>query len=122
MAGTQRQNTSVGHRLGYGLGQMVKRVRAAWFSMESNLIGRAGDRAPLVKAGLLVMKIVLGVAGLVAVLFAAFWLAAFVLGVFALITFGGRHDEDDSSLLYTPDGYEADGFYVNGMKAYDYDE
>lgn len=104
MAGTQRQNTSVGHRLGYGLGQMVKRVRAAWFSMESNLIGRAGDRAPLVKAGLLVMKIVLGVAGLAAVLFAAFWLAAFVLAVFALITFGGGQDKPGSDNSIFDDG------------------
>ena len=84
MAGTQRQNTSVGHRLGYGLGQMVKRVRAAWFSMENRLIQSAGKHASLVRAGLLLLKVLLGVAGLAAVLFAAFWLAAFVLGVFAL--------------------------------------
>ncbi len=122
MAGTQHQNASFAHRFGYGLGQLVKRVRAAWARMESNLILRAGERAPLIKAGLLLLKILLGVAGLAAVLFAAFWLAAIVIGLFALITFGGGHDEDDSSLLYTPNGYEADGFYVNGMKANDYDE
>lgn len=99
MAGTQRQITSAGHRLGYGLGQMVKRVRAAWFNMENNLIGRAGEHAHLAKAGLLVMKIVLGVAGLAAFLFAAFWLAAFVLAVFALVTFGGGSGGQDEGTL-----------------------
>ncbi len=112
MAGTQRPNTSVAHRFGYGLGQMVKRVRAAWFRMENRLIQSAGKHAPLVKAGLLLLKVLLGAAGLAAVLFAAFWLAAIVLGVFALITFGGGHEGADDSAL---ESFAAKGPHDSGI-------
>ncbi|MFN3769420.1 MAG: DUF3742 family protein [Ectopseudomonas guguanensis] len=122
MSGTQRQNASVGHRFGYGLGQMVKRVRAAWFRMEIRLVQSAGKHAPLVTAGLLILKVLLGIAGLLAVLFAAFWLAAFVLAVFALITFGSVHHEESSS-LFEEDGYRNGhagfGYYMGGMRVDD---
>ena len=124
MAGTQRQNTSVGHRFGYGLGQVVKHLRAVWARMEYSLIQSAGKHAPLVKAGLLLLKVLLGVAGLAAVLCAAFWLAAFVIGVFALITFGGKHDGDDgdSPLLQKSgyrNGHAGYGYYMGGMRVDD---
>lgn len=99
MASVQNSKPSLAHRFGFGLGQAVKRFRAAWFHMESNLVQRAGEHGELVKASLLVVKVLLGVAGLVAVLFAAFWIAVVLAGLFALVTFGARGRGKEQSLF-----------------------
>ncbi|MGP0172669.1 DUF3742 family protein [Pseudomonas sp. NCHU5208] len=121
MASVQNSKPSLAHRFGFGLGQAVKRFRAAWFRMESNLVQRAGEHGALVKASLLVVKVLLGAAGLAAVLFAAFWIAVFVLGVLALVAFGGG-DGDEEGFNSALDGFVDGGYYENGVKVYDYDE
>ncbi|WAJ37279.1 hypothetical protein OU800_22155 [Pseudomonas sp. GOM7] len=90
---------SLAHRFGFELGNAVKRFRVAWFRMENNLIQRAGERGKMLRACLLVLKVMMGVAGVAALLLAAFWIAAAIIGLFVLVTFGSRGRQQDQSFF-----------------------
>lgn len=111
MAGSQRKDASFAQRFGYGLGQAARRVRASWHAFEQRLVQRAGRRAQLVEAGLLLFKSTLMLGAVLAAIFAAFWLVVIIVGVLTLITFGGNSMQSGSAF---------GGEYRYGSRGYDW--
>lgn len=109
MAGTQSPNTSAGHRFGYGLGQMVKRVSAAWAGVEYRLVQRAGKLGPALQLLFLASKVLIGVGVVIAALYIAYWCAI----IAALVVLGLYGITPERGYRNGPDGW---GFYVGSTK------
>lgn len=99
MAGSQHRQAPFAQRLGYGLGRLVKRAGASWALFEHRLVQRAGNRAPVAAAAFLLLKVGLAVAGVIAVLYAALWIAVVIFAVFTLTTLSGRSVRQENSIL-----------------------
>jgi hypothetical protein len=105
---------------GYSLGLSFKRAGTWWAGVEKRLIQRAGAQGQMMKAGLLLFKVVLAVIAIVAGLYALYWVALVVGLVVAAAFSGGKAKPLSDDGLLGPDGlrygHEGFGYYMGGTR------